>query len=67
MRAPEGDKSDETRTTLKFHKVDEDTIAIDRDLAKIKKSLLQKYPKLFRDELGGCHDLQGLLKKSFNF
>ena len=36
---------------MKFHTVDKDTIDIDRDLAKIKKRLMQKYHKVFKDEL----------------
>ena len=39
------------RSSLKFHEVDEDTIDIDRELSKIKKRLLQKYHKVFKDEL----------------
>ena len=39
------------RSPLKFHPVNEDTIDIARDLAKIKKRLMQKYDKVFKDEL----------------
>ena len=31
------------RTSMKFHAVDEDTVDIDRELAKIKARLLRKY------------------------
>lgn len=34
-----------------FHAVDKDTIDIERKLSKIKKKLLQKYHKVFKDEL----------------
>ena len=39
------------RTSMKYHAVDEDTIDIDRELAKIKTRLLRKYHMVFKDEL----------------
>ena len=39
------------RSSLKFYPVNEDTIDMDRDLAKIKKRLMQKYHKVFKDQL----------------
>ena len=39
------------RTSMKFHAVDEDTVDIDRELAKIKARLLRKYHMVFKDEL----------------
>ena len=39
------------RTSMKFNGVDEDTIDIDRELAKIKARLLKKYHMVFKDEL----------------
>ena len=39
------------RTALKFQEVDEDPIDIDRKLSKIKKRLLRKYHKVFKDKL----------------
>ena len=39
------------RTSMKFHAVDEDTVDIDRDLAKIKARLLRKYHMVFKDDL----------------
>ena len=39
------------RSSLKFHPVNKDTIDMDRDLAKIKKRLMKKYDKVFKDEL----------------
>ena len=39
------------RSSLKSHVVDKDTTDIDRELSKIKKRLLQKYLKVFKDEL----------------
>ena len=40
------------RSSLKFHPVDEDTIDLNRELAKIKKRSMQKYyHKVFKDKL----------------
>ena len=39
------------RTSMKFHAVDEDTVDIDRELAKIKARLLRKYHMVFKDDL----------------
>ena len=39
------------RSSIEFHAVDGDTIDIDRELAKIKKRLMQKYHKVFKDKL----------------
>ena len=37
------------RTSMKFHAVDEDTIDINRELAKIMARLLKKYHMVFKD------------------
>ena len=39
------------RISMKFHTVDEDTIDIGRELAKIKARLMKKYHMVFKDEL----------------
>ena len=39
------------RSSMKFHAVEEYNIDIDRELAKIKKRLMQKYQKVFKDQL----------------
>ena len=39
------------RTSMKFHAVDEDTVNLDRELAKIKARLLKKYHMVFKDDL----------------
>ena len=36
---------------MKFHAVEEDTINIDKELAKIKARLMKKYHMVFKDEL----------------
>ena len=37
------------RTSMKFHAVDEDTVDLDRELAKIKARLLKKYHMVFKE------------------
>ena len=39
------------RTSIKFHAVDEDTVDINRELAKIRARLLRKYNMVFIDNL----------------
>ena len=40
------------RTSLKFHKVNEDNIDEDQDVEKIRKKLLRKYASVFKRDLG---------------
>ena len=37
---------------LKFHRVDEENIDMDQDVAKLRKKLMQKYSSVFKKDLG---------------
>ena len=40
------------RSSLKFHKVNEETIDEDQDVEKLRKKLLRKYSAVFKRDLG---------------
>ena len=55
------EKQGSIRSSVKFHSVDEDTIDIDTELAKIKTRLMKEYHMVFKDELDKNDRLQSSL------